>query len=75
MTCYSGAQCGAGTDMDQSPLGSVLGHLAQMSERQGQLQQTQSKVLTEHLIKENWEEGSSDGKNEIQELNYAQELG
>ena len=33
--------------MDQSPLGSVLGHLAQMAERQGQLQQTQSEVLTE----------------------------
>ncbi|XP_030196184.1 uncharacterized protein LOC115531196 isoform X2 [Gadus morhua] len=47
MTCYSGAKCGAGADMDQSPLGSVLGHLAQMAERQGQLQQTQSEVLTE----------------------------
>ncbi|CAL8387740.1 unnamed protein product [Boreogadus saida] len=33
--------------MDQSPLGSVLGHLAQMEEWQGQLQQTQSEVLTE----------------------------
>ena len=33
--------------MDQSPLGSVLGHLAQMAERQGQLQQAQSEVLTE----------------------------
>ncbi|CAL8256678.1 unnamed protein product [Boreogadus saida] len=33
--------------MDQSLLGSVLGHLAQMAERQGQLQRTQSEVLTE----------------------------
>ena len=33
--------------MDQSPLESVLGHLAQMGEWQGQLQQTQSEVLTE----------------------------
>ena len=47
LTCYSGAQYGAGADMDQSPLGSVLGHLAQMAERQGQLQQAQSEVLTE----------------------------
>ncbi|XP_056444349.1 uncharacterized protein LOC130380948 [Gadus chalcogrammus] len=33
--------------MDQSPLGSVLGHLAQMAELQGQFQQAQSEVLTE----------------------------
>ena len=32
--------------MEQSPLASVLGHLAQMSERQSQLQHTQNKVLT-----------------------------
>ena len=47
LACYSGAQCGAGADIDQSPLGSVLRHLAQMAERQGQLQLIQSEVLTE----------------------------
>ncbi|CAL8337680.1 unnamed protein product [Boreogadus saida] len=31
--------------MDQSPLGNVLGHLAQMAERQGQLHQTQNEAL------------------------------
>ena len=33
--------------MDQSTLANVLGHLAQMSEQQGQLQQVQNEVLTE----------------------------
>ncbi|CAL8315405.1 unnamed protein product [Arctogadus glacialis] len=33
--------------MDQSLLGNVLGHLAQMAERQGQLHQEQNEVLTE----------------------------
>ena len=33
--------------MDQSPLGNVLGHLAQMAERQSQIHHAQNKVLTE----------------------------
>ena len=33
--------------MAQSPLGKVLGHLAKMAERQGQLHQVQNEVLTE----------------------------
>ena len=33
--------------MDQSPLGNVLRHLAQMAEWQGQIQQAQNEVLTE----------------------------
>ena len=33
--------------MDQSPLGNVLGHLAQMAERQSQLHHAQNEVLTE----------------------------
>ncbi|CAL8340151.1 unnamed protein product [Boreogadus saida] len=33
--------------MDQSPLGNVLGHLAQMAERQSQLHHSQNEVLTE----------------------------
>ena len=33
--------------MDQSPLGNVLGHLAQMAEQQGQLHQAQNEVLAE----------------------------
>ena len=33
--------------MDQSPLGNVLGHLAQMAERQGQLHQAQNEALTD----------------------------
>ena len=33
--------------MEQSPLAGVLGHLAQMSERQTQLQQAQNEVLLE----------------------------
>ena len=33
--------------MDHSPLGNVLGHLAQMAERQGQLHQAQNEALTD----------------------------
>ena len=33
--------------MEQSPLGNVLGHLAQMAERQGQLHQAQNEALTD----------------------------
>ena len=33
--------------MDQSPLGNVLGHLAQMADRQGQLHQAQNEVLSD----------------------------
>ena len=48
ITCYSGAQRGASAKkMDQSPLGNVLGHRAQMAVRQSQIHHAQNEVLTE----------------------------
>ena len=38
---------GLSADVDQTPLVSMLGHLAQMSERQSQVQLAQNEVLTE----------------------------
>ena len=50
---YSGAQRGVAEEeeadcvMDQSPLAHVLGHLAQLSEQQNQLQRVQGGLLAE----------------------------